>query len=136
AGALVVAYARQTQPKGILPLTRLLPYRPADHLVLDESTRANLELFVTLQGGQKRGSLLSIVDETRTSMGGRLLRRWMAAPLTDVAQIRRRLDAVGWLVDHASVRVELRADLAEIYDLERLAGRATLGVASPRDLAF
>jgi DNA mismatch repair protein MutS len=136
AGALVVAYARETQPKGALPLTRLFPYRPADHLVLDESTRANLELFVTLQGAQKRGSLLSILDETRTSMGGRLLRRWMAAPLMDVAQIRRRLDAVGWLVENASVRAELRAELAEIYDLERLAGRATLGVASPRDLAF
>jgi DNA mismatch repair protein MutS len=136
AGAAVLTYARQTQPKGALPLTRLKPYRPADHLVLDESTRANLELFATLQGGHKRGSLLHVLDETRTSMGGRLLRRWMAAPLTDVAQIRRRLDAVAWLVEHATVRTELRAELAEIYDLERLAGRATLGVASPRDLAF
>jgi DNA mismatch repair protein MutS len=135
AGAAVVLYARETQPRGTLPLTRLRPYRPADHLVLDESTRANLELFATLQGAQKRGSLLSILDETRTSMGGRLLRRWMAAPLTDVAQIRRRLDAVGWLVEHAAARAELRAELAEVYDLERLAGRATLGVASPRDLA-
>jgi DNA mismatch repair protein MutS len=136
AAAAVVTYARHTQPKGALPLTRLRPYRPADHLVLDEATRANLELFFTLQGGHKRGSLLHVVDETRTSMGGRLLRRWMAAPLTDVAQIRRRLDAVDWLVDHAAARAELRADLAEIYDLERLAGRSTLGVASPRDLAF
>jgi DNA mismatch repair protein MutS len=136
AGAVAVSYARDTQPKGALPLTRLKPYRPADHLVLDESTRANLELFVTLQGGDRRGSLLAVLDETRTSMGGRLLRRWMAAPLTDVGNIRRRLDAVGWLVDHATTRSELRAELAEIYDLERLAGRATLGVASPRDLAF
>ncbi|MCA1664241.1 MAG: DNA mismatch repair protein MutS, partial [Myxococcales bacterium] len=68
------------------------------------------------------------------SMGGRLLRRWLAAPLRDVAQIRRRHDAVEWLVEHAALRAELRVALAEIYDLERLAGRATLGVATPRDL--
>jgi DNA mismatch repair protein MutS len=112
-----------------------VPYAPGDHLILDESSRANLELFVTLQGGHKRGALFGILDETRTSMGGRLLRRWLAAPLRDVAQIRRRHDAVEWLVEHAALRAELRAVLAVVYDLERLAGRATLGVASPRDLA-
>ncbi len=136
AGAVVLAYALQTQPKGALPLTRLRPYRPAEHLVLDESTRANLELFATLQGAHKRGSLLHVLDETCTSMGGRLFRRWMAAPLTEVEQIRRGVVAVGWLVEKAAVRAQLRVELAEIYDLERLAGRATLGVASPRDLAF
>ena len=135
AAAAVISYARQTQPRGTLPLTRLRPYRPADYLVLDESTRANLELYYTLQGQKKQGSLLGVLDETRTSMGGRLLRRWMAAPLIDVAQIRRRHDAVAWLVEHAALRGELSGELAEVYDLERLAGRATLGVASPRDLA-
>jgi DNA mismatch repair protein MutS len=134
AGAGVVCYALATQPRGTLPLTRLRPYKPADYLVIDESTRANLELFHTLQGAKKQGSLLGILDETRTSMGGRLLRRWLAAPLVDVAQIRRRHDAVGWLVDHAALRGELSGELAEVYDLERLAGRATLGVATPRDL--
>ncbi len=64
-----------------------------------------------------------------------MLRRWLAAPLVDVAQIRRRHDAVEWLVEHATLRAELRAELAEVYDLERLAGRATLGVATPRDLS-
>jgi DNA mismatch repair protein MutS len=135
AGAAVVSYARATQPRGTLPLTRLAPYRASEHLILDESTRANLELFQTLQGQRKQGSLLGVLDETRTSMGGRLLRRWLGAPLTDVGAIRRRHDAVGWLVEHAAARAELRAALAEVYDLERLAGRATLGVATPRDLA-
>jgi DNA mismatch repair protein MutS len=134
AALAVVTYARETQPRGALPLTRLQPYRAADHVILDEATRANLELFQTIQGAKKTGSLLGVLDETRTSMGGRLLRRWMAAPLVDVAQIRRRHDAVAWLVEHASLRAELRAELAEVYDLERLAGRATLGVATPRDL--
>jgi len=134
AALAVVKYAADTQPAGTLPLTQLVPYEPSEHLVLDEATRANLELFVTLIGGKKEGALFGVLDETRTSMGGRLLRRWLAAPLRDVAQIRRRHDAVEWLVEHAALRAELRVALAEIYDLERLAGRATLGVATPRDL--
>jgi DNA mismatch repair protein MutS len=135
AGAAVLSYARATQPRGALPVTHLHPYRPAEHLILDEATRANLELFCTLQGQKKQGSLLGVLDETRTAMGGRLLRRWLAAPLVDVAQIRRRHDAVEWLVEHAALRGELTGELAEVYDLERLAGRVTLGVATPRDLA-
>ena len=134
AALAVVTYAAETQPAGTLPLTQLLPYEPSQHLVLDEATRANLELFVTLMGGKKEGALFGVLDETRTSMGGRLLRRWLAAPLRDVAQIRRRHDAVEWLVEHAALRAEVRLLLSEIYDLERLAGRATLGVATPRDL--
>ena len=135
AAVAVVKYAAETQPSGALPLTQLLPYEPSQHLSLDEATRANLELFVTLIGAKKEGALFGVLDETRTSMGGRLLRRWLAAPLRDVAQIRRRHDAVEWLVEHAALRAELRLGLSEIYDLERLAGRATLGVATPRDLA-
>ena len=134
AAVAVLKYAAETQPSGALPLTQLQPYTPADQLILDEATRANLELFVTLIGGRKEGALFGILDQTRTSMGGRLLRRWLAAPLVGVAQIRRRHDAVEWLVEHAALRAELRCELAEVYDLERLAGRATLGVASPRDL--
>ena len=135
AAIAVVNYAVETQPTGALPLTQLLPYEPSDQLLIDESTRATLELFVTMMGGHQRGSLLGVLDETRTSLGGRMLRRWLAAPLVDVAQIRRRHDAVEWLVEHATLRAELRAELAEVYDLERLAGRATLGVATPRDLS-
>ncbi|HEX6836196.1 MAG TPA: DNA mismatch repair protein MutS [Polyangia bacterium] len=134
AALAVVKYAAETQPAGALPLTQLVPYEPSQFLVLDEATRANLELFVTLIGGKKEGALVGVLDETKTSMGGRRLRRWLAAPLRDVAQIRRRHDAVEWLVEHAALRAELRLALSEIYDLERLAGRATLGVASPRDL--
>ena len=131
----VVAYARATQPVGTLPVTKLLPYRQSEHLVLDESSRANLELFRTIIGAEKKGSLLEVIDQTRTSMGGRLLRLWLSAPLTDLGQIRRRLDAVEWLFERASVRTEIEAELAEIYDLERLTGRVTLGVATPRDLS-
>jgi DNA mismatch repair protein MutS len=132
AGALT--YARATQPTGKLPIFRLAAYRSSERLLLDEATRHNLELFHTIQGRHKRGSLIGILDETGTAMGGRLLRRWLSAPLVDVAQIRRRHDAVEWLVQEASVRVQLRGELKEVYDLERLTGRVTLGVATPRDL--
>jgi DNA mismatch repair protein MutS len=134
AAADCVRYARATQPVGTLPLSRLTLYRAAEQLVLDETTVRNLEIFATIAEGKKQGSLLGLVDETRTAMGGRLLRRWLAAPLTDVGKIRRRHDAVEWLVERAALRADLRAQLAEVYDLERLAGRVTLGVASPRDL--
>lgn len=134
AAVAVVEYAAATQPTGTLPLTQLTPYTPSDQLLLDEATRANLELFCTLVGGRKEGALFGLLDESCTAMGGRMLRRWLAAPLRQVAQIRRRHDGVEWLVEHAAVRAELRLALAEIYDLERLMGRATLGVATPRDL--
>ncbi len=133
--AWVVDYARRTQPGGALPLTRLVLYRPEETVVLDDTARTNLEITETLVERRRQGSLLGVLDETRTSPGGRMLRRWLLFPLTDVARIRRRQDAVEHLVERASLRAELRARLGEIHDLERLAGRVTLGVASPRDLA-
>src|SRR5262249_21924841 len=119
AAADVVVYARATQPAGNLPLSRILVYRPEDTVVLDEAAKTHLELTETLVGRHKRGSLLGVLDETKTSPGGRLLRRWLLFPSTDVAAIRRRQDAVELLVDRPSLRAELRARLAEIHDLER-----------------
>ena len=134
AAAAVLAYARATQPAGALPVARLAVYDPAAAVVLDETAIANLELVETLIGARKQGSLLAVLDDTATAPGARLLRRWLLYPLTDVAQIRRRHDAVEWLVARPSLRAELRKALAAIGDLERLAGKATLGVATPRDL--
>jgi DNA mismatch repair protein MutS len=133
ASAEAIRYARETQPVGRVPVHRLTAYQPSDHLVLDEATRRNLELTRTL-GGERQGSLVQILDQTRTAMGGRMLRRWLGAPLCDLTPIRRRHDAVGWLVERAGLRGELRAQLQDVYDLERLAGRASLGLATPRDL--
>ena len=134
AAAQAVRYARAMQPAGKLPLTRLTPYAPGDFLVLDDTTRRNLELTENSTTGKKHGSLLGLIDETRTAMGGRLLRSWLTAPLTDVVEIARRHDAVAALVGAPALRHELRELLARIYDLERLAARAKLGVATPRDL--
>jgi DNA mismatch repair protein MutS len=134
AAATVVSYARATQPTGALPVVRLALYEPGDAVVLDEAAIANLELTETLIGRRKQGSLLDIIDQTSTAPGGRLLRRWLLYPLVDVAQIRRRQDAVAWMVERPALCEAIRRQLSRIADLERLAGKAMLGVATPRDL--
>ena len=134
AAAAVVAYARATQPTGALPVVRLQLYEPGDAVVLDEAAIANLELIETLVGRRKEGSLLDIIDDTATAPGGRLLRRWLLYPLVDVPQIRRRQDAVAWLVERPALCETIRRALSRLADLERLAGKAMLGVATPRDL--
>ena len=134
AAATAVAYARATQPTGALPVVRLQLYQPGDAVVLDEAAIANLELTETLIGRRKQGSLLDVIDETTTAPGARLLRRWLLYPLLDVPQIRRRQDAVAWLVERPALCEAIRRALSRIADLERLAGKAMLGVATPRDL--
>jgi DNA mismatch repair protein MutS len=136
AAAQAVAYARATQPAGVLPLVRLVLYRQGETLVLDDTAKTNLELTETIVGRQKRGSLFGILDRTETGPGARLLRQWLLFPSTDVARIRRRQDAIERLVDEAGLRADVRAALGGMYDLERLAGRVTLGAASPRDLWY
>jgi DNA mismatch repair protein MutS len=134
AAATVLAYARATQPGGTLPIARLACYQPGATMVLDEAAIANLELCQTLVGARRQGSLLDVLDDTTTAPGARLLRRWLLYPLTDRAAIAQRADAVADYLAAAEVRRELRRELKATSDLERLAGKATLGVAGPRDL--
>ncbi len=134
AAATVLAYARATQPGGTLPIARLACYQPGATMVLDEAAIANLELCQTLVGARRQGSLLDVLDDTTTAPGARLLRRWLLYPLTDRAAIAQRADAVADFLAAAEVRRELRRELKATSDLERLAGKATLGVAGPRDL--
>ncbi|HKE18295.1 MAG TPA: DNA mismatch repair protein MutS [Kofleriaceae bacterium] len=144
AAAWCVRYARATQPAGVLPVSRLQLYRIRDAVVLDEAAIINLELTETIMpgpgpgagaaGGRRGGSLLAVLDRTVTAPGGRLLRHWLLYPLVDVAPIRRRQDAVEFFVDRQGARDEVRRELERIHDLERLAGRASLGVATPRDM--
>src|SRR5262249_4118408 len=108
-------------------------YRLAGHLTLDAATRRNLELFETL-GGERCGSLLGVLDRTRTPMGARRLRDWLLYPLVDPSEIGRRLDAVEALHDQLDVRTRLREALAGTGDLARLAGRIGARTAGPRDL--
>ena len=133
AATLTLRYAQEAQPEAEVKVGRLIRYDPGDRLILDEVAVRNLELVRTL-GGDKPGSMLHLLDRTKTSMGARLLRRRLLSPLTDRAAIARRHDAVEAFVMDADLRRALRESLSRVADLERLATRTELGVAHPRDL--
>ena len=134
AGALL-EYVRETQKSGLGHITKLEPYRRGTSLLIDEATRRSLELTRTLRDGQREGSLLDVIDETVTPMGARLLGEWLSNPLTDPARIDLRLDAVAELTTDAVFCRELREQLREAYDLQRLTARVATGRCSPRDLS-
>jgi DNA mismatch repair protein MutS len=133
AGALL-RYLADLQPAGLPQLRRPVVRRADRYLWVDEMTRRNLELVEPLRAGVKGVTLLEAIDRTVTPMGARLLRRWVLSPLRDPAEINTRLDAVEVLVSHADVRDTTREALDGVRDLERLAGRAAAGRATPRDL--
>ena len=128
-----LGYAQRSQPRTRLPISRIAPYDPSRQLVLDDVAVRNLELVKTLSG-ERRGSLLHLLDVTKSPMGARLLRHRLLSPLTALSPIRRRHDQVARLVEDAPLREGLRQQLGHVGDLERLATRASLGVATPRDL--
>lgn len=133
AGALLT-YLLETQKNSLSHLTHITPYATGKYMMLDSSTRRNLELCETLREKQKRGSLLWVLDKTKTAMGARTLRKYLEQPLIDKTEILRRLDAVEELKDQAISREEMREYLSAVYDLERLITKITYGTANPRDL--
>ncbi len=133
AGALL-KYLYETQKNNLANMTSLQLYSTGKYMIIDSSTRRNLELVETLREKQKRGSLLWVLDKTKTAMGARLLRNFVEQPLIEKAEIERRLDAIESLKENAMVREEIREYLNPIYDLERLIGRVTYQTANPRDL--
>ncbi len=134
AAALVLAYAEATQPGQTLLIHRLRRHEPVHHLVLDETSIRNLEIFRTLRDGLRRGSLLWAVDATKTAMGGRMLRGWLGAPSRDRQVIADRLDAIDALVAEPRLRAELQSRLKDVRDVVRLTARARLGTVNPREL--
>jgi DNA mismatch repair protein MutS len=130
----IIHYIEETQ-KGILAqITRLTTYSTADFMALDTQTQRNLELFQNAGSGSAEGSLLSVIDLTRTPMGGRLLRKWLGQPLLEVAGLVRRQDAIGWFVDKTLARRHIISMLNGIADLERLINRISALIAGPREL--
>ena len=115
-------------------MTHITPYSAEKYMLLDSSTRRNLELTETLREKQKRGSLLWVLDKTGTAMGARMLRRFVEQPLIDQQEIEKRLDAVEELTKQPMIRDEIREYLRPIYDMERLASRISYQSANPRDL--
>ncbi|AMV21157.1 DNA mismatch repair protein MutS [Planctomyces sp. SH-PL14] len=134
AGALL-DYVQETQKASAGHVVRLEPYRRGANLLIDEATRRSLELTRTIRSNEREGSLLEAIDETSTAMGARLLADWLSNPLTDPAAIHRRLDAVEELTRDSALCRDLREQLQQAYDLQRLCARVATLRASPRDLA-
>lgn len=133
AGALL-KYLYEIQKNNLEQIHSVKPYLNGNYMMLDSSTRRNLELTETLREKQKKGSLLWVLDKTKTAMGARMLRNDVEQPLTNAEQIEKRLDAISELVTHVVQREELREYLSPIYDLERLNTRIVYQTANPRDL--
>ena len=134
AAGAVIDYLEQTQRSAVGQINTLYTYSTADYMVLDAQTRRNLELYEGGRWGSVNASLLSVLDVTKTSMGGRLLRRWLGQPLLDVEHLARRQDAVEWFHRSALRRERVVMLLEAVSDMERLVNRVRGHSATPRDL--
>src|SRR6056297_330763 len=136
AAGQVMNFLKDTQKRTIFHINKLKRYNIDDYMVLDYSTRRNLELTTTIRENKKEGSLLSIIDKTTTAMGSRLIKRWINQPLIEKNKIVQRLDTVDELSDNYLKMQDLKENLEEIYDLERILSKITYETANARDLAF
>lgn len=134
ASGILLRYLIDTQKEGLSHIDRITAYHRESFMPLDEATIRNLELFSTLRGEQESGTLLSILDQTQTSMGGRLLRRWIAEPLLKKDAIEARHSAVENLIQNEEIRHPLEEELDGLGDLERLMGRLSGSTGNGRDL--
>jgi len=135
AAAATIAYLKRTQKSGLGQIRSLRTYSRDEFMVVDATTRRNLELLASLRDGSRDHTLLWVLDGTLTPMGGRLLRRWLTEPLLEVAAIAARLDAVQAFHEEAPLRARIQDVLRQVRDLERPVGRAATGTATGRDLA-
>ncbi len=135
AGALL-AYVQETQRTALDHIQRLERYAPEKRVLIDEATRRSLELTHTLREGKQDGTLLDILDETVSPMGARLIAEWISNPLTDLEDIAQRADAVEELTSRMALLRDVREQLDQTYDLQRLAARVATGRCSPRDLVW
>ena len=133
AAAGIVSFLEENLPAVLKAVGHLESYRASHFMLIDDTSRANLELLSTLQG-ERKGSLLGVLDRTLTPMGARRLRQWILYPLLDERAIRQRQEGVEALVEDYPGRQDLRAALSKMQDIERLAGRIVAGTANPRDL--
>jgi len=134
AAGAVIHYLQENQKAALGQLDHLTTYSTQSFMVIDAHTRHNLELFASARWGAVSNSLLSVIDLTRTAMGGRLLKRWLGQPLLDIKQLAGRQEAVAWFNDNTLVRHKIMSLLGDIADLERLVNRVRSGIAMPRDL--
>jgi len=134
AAGAIIHYIQETQKGALGQLTRLSTYSTDLFMALDEQTQGNLELFRNARARTVEGSLLSIIDLTKTAMGSRLLRRWLGQPPLDITELVKRQDALSWFRDNTLARNQTTALLSKTADLERLINRVRSNIATPREL--
>ncbi|MFC1982100.1 DNA mismatch repair protein MutS [Chloroflexota bacterium] len=134
AAGAIIRYIQETQKGALGQLTRLSTYSSDSFMALDVETQSNLELFRSGRSGATSGSLLSVIDLTRTAMGGRLLKRWLGQPLLDIEELVKRQDAIDWFHNNTLVRNQTISLLGDTADLERLINRVRSNIANPREL--
>ena len=127
-------YLRETQKVHLTHLNKISCYNPSDYMLLDYSTKRNLEILFTMQEGEREGSLISILDKTCTSMGGRMLKKWVSAPLRKIEPILKRQDSIQALLDDKTLRKNIQTELKEIGDVERLISKICTGRVNPREI--
>lgn len=132
--ARLLTYIHVTQKRDLSHLKVAVPYEPTQYLKMDHNTKYNLELLKNIRTGKKTGTLLWILDATKTAMGGRKLKRWLNRPLINKSHIEKRQNAVQELLDHYYERNQIQNLLIKVYDLERLAGKVSFGNVNGRDL--
>ncbi len=135
AAGAVLSYVQKTQQRAAEHIRRVIPYHRSDYMVIDEVTTRHLELFRSWHHGGRKATLVELLDQTVTSMGGRLLKVWMHYPLIQPEAIDVRQDAIVCFREHEATRAQVRQELETVYDLERLNSRVAMGSATPRDLA-
>ncbi len=134
ASGAILNYLQETQKENLSHLNKISAYNPSDYMSLDYSTKRNLEITFSMQDGGREGSLISILDKTQTAMGGRLLKKWITAPLRKIEPINSRLESVEDLFKNKTLRKNLTAELKEIGDLERIISKVCTGRANPREI--
>ena len=130
----LIEYIEETQKTSLDHINKITVYNISKYMALDVNSRRNLEITEKMRDKSKKGTLLWVLDKTSTSMGGRLLRRWLSDPLIDVLEINKRLDAVKELKDDIILRGDIIDNLKKVYDIERLAGKMAYGNANARDM--
>lgn len=134
AAGVVFHYLQETQKANLSHLKKLSVYNPTEYMILDPATKRNLEILSSMSDGSRYGSLISILDKTKTSMGGRLLKKWVSLPLLKLDQINNRLDAVEEFYRDENLRNLISEELKQIGDLERIISKICTGRSNPRDV--
>ncbi|MFA7419117.1 MAG: DNA mismatch repair protein MutS [Melioribacteraceae bacterium] len=134
AAGAALNYLRETQKANLTHINKISRFNPSDYMLLDYSTKRNLEITFTMQEGEREGSLISILDKTETSMGGRMLKKWITSPLRKLEPILKRQECIEEFVNNKTLRKNLQNELSEIGDLERLTSKVCTGRVNPREI--